>query len=220
MKKLTRMFVCGLLILATLFMSSAVYAAPNASVSQNDRTKFLEKNNKTKIQMDNAIKTLQPYVSRKSDGTFVLAAPEKVTASLDPAIYCSINNGMAIVNEKIKQGVLETDSKLNVFAKHAKYSIQELNGIYYYWWGYRVYINEYWTRQLIKGLATGAGATWVAAELCAMGIFSAPADIPLGLVAAILATGAAALDWIDEGYGIYISYFWNGTPYYVGAQSS
>jgi hypothetical protein len=112
---------------------------------------------------------------------------------VDSTIFSNICDGMKSVNSKVLKGELVTDENLMVHLKDTKYSIQELNGLYFYWWGWKMCINEYWTQQIAYGLAVGSGATWVAAELVAAGIVTSPGSIPLGLVAAILATGSAGI---------------------------
>ncbi|QSZ27672.1 hypothetical protein ACETAC_01850 [Aceticella autotrophica] len=89
-------------------------------------------------------------------------------------------------------------------------------GLYYYWWGCELALNEHATQVLINGLNTGAAGAAVVAACAAAGIITSPAAIPAGLVSAILwfdNAYIALVDSIGGNKGVYfVSYLYVTSP--------
>ncbi len=78
--------------------------------------------------------------------------------------------------------------------------------------GTRYYVSKALLNKITQLLALGAGAAGVAAALQAAGIITAPSAAITGLIAAILAFGVAALQFLDFCNGIYILMPFGGIP--------
>ena len=78
------------------------------------------------------------------------------------------------------------------------------------WYGADIHFTSRDLQGMSYALATGSGASWIAAELHAPTVVG---GIAWGAIAAVLATcaGASALaDWASKGKGIDVHVLWNG----------
>jgi hypothetical protein len=78
--------------------------------------------------------------------------------------------------------------------------------------GTQYYISKALINKISQLLALGAGAAGVAAALQAAGIITAPSAAITGVIAAILAFGAAALQFLDFCNGVYVLIPFSGIP--------
>lgn len=90
-------------------------------------------------------------------------------------------------------------------------------GLYAYWWGWELALDEYATQILVKGLNAGAGASAIVAACSAAGIITAGAAVPAAIISAVLWFDGGYIDLIDYiggNKGVYFrSYFYVTTPY-------
>jgi len=80
------------------------------------------------------------------------------------------------------------------------------------WYGTRWYINKALLNKICELLAVGAGVAGVLAALQAAGIITAPSAALTGLIAALVALGAAVLKAFDFCNGVYIIFPYGGLP--------
>ena len=102
----------------------------------------------------------------------------------------SLEETNVIINPETKEGVLHVKS--NDHTQNRNYGI---NGIYWHWWGFSLYLNKYWTNQ---ALHFGIG-----------GIFGAVGTVISSAVAGGLIGGIAALvgGWnVNSGINIHVNY--------------
>jgi hypothetical protein len=71
-----------------------------------------------------------------------------------------------------------------------------------HWYGTKITLNKAATTKLAQIVALGGTATSVAAAAAAAGIITAPADLPLGLIAGLLFLGAAVINVADLCKGV------------------
>ncbi|MFI5933073.1 DNRLRE domain-containing protein [Actinoplanes sp. NPDC051494] len=79
-----------------------------------------------------------------------------------------------------------------------------------HWWGISLYLTEWATNRLMRGLAAGSGIAWVAAELTS---WTGIGGLTGGAIAALMAAMGGAIwacDWHDRGVGFHYTYPWYG----------
>jgi len=81
-----------------------------------------------------------------------------------------------------------------------------------HWYGHRLTLNKPATQKLCELLALGGSASALLAALAAAGIITAPADIPLGVITALLFLGAAVVRVADMCKGISLVFPWVPVP--------
>lgn len=101
-------------------------------------------------------------------------------------------------------------------------------GLYYYWWGYQLALDEWGTQVLVQSLSWGSGAAAVAAAMQASGIITAP-SVPLSALAFAIGKMAAEsikfADYLGGNKGVYFSglysyglFFMYWIPPYMGTR--
>lgn len=118
------------------------------------------------------------------------------------------------------------DSVLNIdIAGNTSYadSYSPPVGLYFYWWGWNLAIDNDTTLDLIDLMNVGAGASAIAGLLAAEGIISSPAALPLGITSGVLWIGSAVINFTNRhgGYkGVYFRGLYSVPPvYYIWARS-
>jgi hypothetical protein len=81
-----------------------------------------------------------------------------------------------------------------------------------HWYGHRLTLNKAATGKLCELIALGGSAAALAAALAAAGIITAPADIPLGVLTALLFFGAAVVRVADMCKGVSLIFPWVAVP--------
>jgi hypothetical protein len=132
------------------------------------------------------------------------------------------------LNRLINENLLAVDSKLGwkvitpITGLFAAYRVGVIiNGEDYsidvsaHWYGLRWHLSKALVQKLAALIAVGSGVSWVIAELVALGIITSPAAIPFGLVAALLALGAAALILLDFCNGVDVIQPWTVPPIFI-----
>lgn len=129
-------------------------------------------------EFDEAIKILEKYVEIQSDGTLFLIAPNEITEKINNETYLSIVSGMSQVNTMIQEDYLVCNSDLSIDITD-KY-IEEtslvdktslstssnivtttrfggINGVEWFWWGFKVYLSDSWCNMVVGGMSISAG---------------------------------------------------------------
>ncbi len=99
-------------------------------------------------------------------------------------------------------------SVVNVTIAGTKYSADYST----HWYGHRLTLNKAATGKLCELIALGGSAVGVAAALAAAGIITLPADIPLGVITALLFFGSLAIRAADMCKGVSLVFPWVPVP--------
>jgi hypothetical protein len=81
-----------------------------------------------------------------------------------------------------------------------------------HWYGHRLTLNKAATGKLCELLVLGGSATGLAVALATAGIITLPADIPLGVLTALLFIGAAVVRVADMCKGVSLIFPWVAVP--------
>jgi hypothetical protein len=148
-----------------------------------------------------AVHVLAPFVVRMAEGTLGLNVPVSVRNQVSPRYFNSIVTGLAVLNGKIRSGVLETSISGEILRPGLAASADSAatlltqdghTGVSTYWWGQTFCINHHDLNAQKTGVYFGAAAATMAAALGAAG-------------AAGVGISWALFDYFDHGRG---SCFW------------
>lgn len=167
------------------------------------------------LRMQSEVKLLDRYVVTSPDGTLALTPPSNVVSHVDPGDMALFRSGLATVNAKISAGELVVGANHNLADPTATgFNIQwNWTGRKWFWWGEQDWFSEYWTLKIEAAYNMGAAATTICAIIAAA-LGAAPVALLCGIAAAVLAFGAAWMQWADNGGGVVISQTW--TPFPIG----
>jgi hypothetical protein len=178
--------------LAVFVMTAAPATLHQARAANTSRTTTQQPVN----QFGTFVRELQPYVERLSDGTLALAAPRSVTVKLNQRWLAETQQGMAKLNDLVRQGVLTTTPGLTYVPRSqtgAVYTIQDgWTGYNCYWWGCTIHLSHYaLSNYILPAWNYGGGA--ITTALAAL-------SLPAWIVGGLVLIGSAGL-WICDATG-------------------
>jgi hypothetical protein len=160
------------------------------------------------------INLLDPYVVRVGDGTLALNAPSSVSNKVGAATMNRVRSGMALVNGEIRAGRLVATANHHLYdPKYSALSVQGgWTGVRWYWWGFRIFLSEYYTQKFMAALAIGAGLFALCAAIPALAN-----QVVCGVLAALVAIFAGIIWLVDNGNGVYFTHTYWGSNW-INAQ--
>lgn len=160
------------------------------------------------------INLLDPYVVRSGDGTLALNAPSSVSSKVGAATMNRVRSGMTLVNGEIRAGRLVATADHRLYdPKNNALSVQGgRTGLRWYWWGFQIFLSEYYTQKFMAALAIGVGVLALCAAIPALAN-----QVACAILAALLAIFAAIVWFIDNGNGVYFTHTYWGSNW-INAQ--
>ena len=212
------------ILIVMLLMFSSI-----ASAGAKTNTDLLSKQNQNEWQniieqeLPLVIELVEPYVERKSNGTFrfskgVGLLSQELEISIEVLIH--LQDSMNEVNKQILAGNLRSDNNLRVFPSNPSYeqelnndsdfSIQSFTGInrvQNYWWGTRRYACYFESQRIAANLTSAASVATMAA--IASNIWGWPITTFSGLAAGYYALLASRIVFHNvSGRGTIIDITW------------
>ena len=213
-KKLLILVVC-VAVVATLVPGYVGAASPSVGAGLAQEQEYIQ-----------AINKLERYLSISETGNIVLNAPKGIVKSIDSEVYQSLLAGLEQTNSMIDSGYLvaNPDFTLTVTEKYSVEGIQALSSsggidaIYYYWWGFYLYLSDDTCDAIVFAMRSGAGAAGIAAAISAA--FGAlPGTIVAGIIAGILTIGSSIIAYYDRNNtGVKIRWHWPIGPTGIWSQ--
>ncbi len=153
------------------------------------------------------------YVNWSRSGGFVAKVPGAVSEA-DPVAARAVAATIALSNKQLRSatGSITVETHQGVLLLGGRASLSSIDrwtrhgGVTFSWWGITLWLDNYATNILVKGVAAGSGAAWVAAELTS---WTGVGGLSGGAIAALLSLGAAginACNWNDRGVGFHLAY--------------
>lgn len=200
--------LCGAMLGMALSAVTA-FAAPQAAathVGGDQQTVSATRGDRT------VIKLLDPYVVRTADGALALQAPSSVSAAVGAATIAKVQSGLAYVNGEIRAGRLAATADHRLYDPSSKaLSVQGgWTGLRWYWWGFDMYLSEYYTQKFEAALMIGTGILALCMAIPAIANQAACA----GLGAACVLLGGW-MWWVDNGNGdVFEKAWWSIGTFY------
>jgi hypothetical protein len=160
------------------------------------------------------INLLDPYVVRVGDGTLALNPPSSVSSKVGAATMNRVRSGMAMVNGEIHAGRLVATADHRLYdPKNNALSVQGgWTGVHWYWWGFQIFLSEYYTQKFMAALAIGAGVFALCAAIPALAN-----QVACAILAALLGIFAGIVWFVDNGNGVYFTHTYWGSNW-INAQ--
>lgn len=150
------------------------------------------------------VNTFDQYVKYDAAADrFILKLPAK---QFDPAQVKIVQDSVSQAN---KDATSSDGGMASFNASVAANKSTRHGGVHRHWWGLTLWLDEFATNRLEAALATGSGASWVAAEVTS---WTGIGGLTAGAIAAILAATGGIVwlcDW--NGRGINIEESWWGS---------
>jgi hypothetical protein len=162
-----------------------------------------------------AIRGLNPYVHRATDGRLALSPPSSLARLIVPSVLSPLCRSLEVTNRKIRRGELIGAAGGRVYDPTNVGPVVQRpwTGVITEWWGQQHCYDELWTQEIRAGMEVRAGVRVLFATL------SSPSGIGAvgrGVAAGVQAEGIAVIDLVDHGNGIVISHPWVGPVWITG----
>ncbi len=191
-------------ILFTFCICPAAFAIDNAKNNKNKETNQQDVSMQIKQIQENdkkcsaIINEMEEYLTRNSDGTLSLEIPKDI--KYDKEVVKGLEKGLQNTNKLIKQGVLQSDDKLNIYYKNSKSNeviVSAASGgvtkVLFYWWGYKIYLKHSDVKDIAAGCNIAAAlALWI------------PDPTICKAICSVLIVAGTTLAYYDEGNGVVV----------------
>ena len=175
---------------------------PNPPI-QDVPAEFAELANRA-MAYENAIRTMEKYISVANDGTLVLSVKSGKSIGVDEKIFQQLTKALEETNKQLRSGQLSLaevhldsgTSSLNsdTAAVGDAVTCAGINGFRFFWWGMRAYFNSCRTEDII--LAAGSGGQ----VLCGLlSVWGTPASTAICSI--ISGVGSLYIAWLNNRWG-------------------